>query len=65
MRFKMTRPISISIGESLQVEIADLSKFIDLAGVCNCHPWMSVSTLNFQVKKKKKKKTCYLPKTDG
>ena len=30
MRFKMTRPISIAIGESLQVEIADLSKFVDL-----------------------------------
>ena len=29
MRFKMTRPISIAIGESPQVEIADLSKFVD------------------------------------
>ena len=46
----MTRPISIAIGESLQVEIADLSKFVDLVCSIAVHT-MSVSTLNFQVKK--------------
>ena len=46
MRFKMTRPISIAIGESLQVEIADLSKFVDL--VC------SIAVHTMSVKKKQK-----------
>ena len=49
MRFKMTRPISIAIGESLQVEIGDLSKFIDLVCSIAVHT-MSVSTPNFRVK---------------
>ena len=46
----MTRPISIAIGESLQVVNGDLSKFIDLVCSIAVHT-MSVSTPNFQVKK--------------
>ena len=53
----MTRPISIAIGESLQVEIADLSKFIDLVCSIAIHT-MSVSTPNFQVKKKQQLIIC-------
>ena len=50
MWFKMNRPISIAIGESLQVEIGDLSKFIDL--VCS----IVVHTMSVTGKKKQTKK---------
>ena len=49
----MTRPISIAIGESLQVEIADLSKFVDKCVQLPSIRCQSVSLPNFQVKKTK------------